>query len=465
MWRNTELKPFPLQSMSDRKLPFYESRSSSGERISSLDPEALSWGKETIPAVSRLTQYQAWNDASEEPRHDRQSNFFLPSEFESLTIDEERASSSFNPSRLAMAATRCVPSTIGVGKAHSSKSFSSTGSSITNSPTSAARRKSSLSSAQNNTTATTMKIDSVPPGFHSPISISNSNQGRGKKGFHSHHRGNMSYENSSNRGGNGDFRMKTKSWQHNDGQRSQRGGNCRDGAPDMKPIHLLQSYQSHSSASCSIGNDWNRHVDDTSYKSQLSNAKSDISGDSTSSLFRHGQTGLHTSDIASNGAIGRSNYTRDSYTENGSQSSTAIQKMLASSLMSKEAAQRQPAHLLPSLVASSFSELDEQRSLPKKLDSSSLSFALPPHLPVLKEPTDGIDINEADKCFLDYDDGDMSRTSRSTSASHRPKGKNKDWRLKMNQILYETPVGEVDQNEIPTGVLMNVSAEVSFYIE
>lgn len=460
MRRNTILKSFSLQSMSERKLPFHEERrSSSGERISSLDPDASSWEKEAIPAVSRLTQYQVWNDASKEPMQDRQSNFFLPSEFESLTIDEERASSSFNPSSLAMAATRRVPSTIGVGKAHSSKTFSSTGSSMTNSPTSAARRKSSLSSARNNTTATTMKIDSIPPGFHSPI-ISNSNQGRGKIGFRSHPRGNTSYDNSPNRGGNGDFKMKTKSLQHND----QRGGNWRDGAPDMAPINSPQSYQSHSSASYSIGNDWNRHVDDTSYKSQLSNAKSDISGDSTSSLFRYSQAGLHTSDSTSSGAIGRSNYKIKSYTETGSQSSNAIQKMLASSLLSKEAGQRQPAQTLPSLVASSFSDLDEQRSLPKKLDSSSLSFALPPHLPVLKEPTDGMNSNEADERSLDYDDGEMSRTSRSTSASHRSKGKNKDWRLKMNRILHETPVGEVDLNEIPIGVLMNVSAGVSFYI-
>jgi len=447
--------------MTERKFPYYESDSLpstsaafSGASVGESGPRANLWGKETKPAISRLSQQQVWNrDFSEPSKHESQSNFFLPSEFESLTIGEERASPSLNTSSLALAATRSVPSTI-VGKAHSTRTFSSTGSSLySNSPSNAARKqsKSSLSSALNNITVATMKIHSIPPGFHSPISITNSNQDHSKGVFRNHsHGGNASLKCTSKREGNVDNRTKQRSWQNHGGQKSQGEVYWQNGEPDVASGHSPRSYQSRSSVNYSIGNDWNRPNDDASHKSHFSNIKS---GDSASSLSRYNQSGLHANNTNSR-TVGH-NYTGDSYAGKETQSLTAIQKMLGTSLMSKEGAQSRPAPPLPSLAISSFSDLDEQRSLPKKQDLDSLSFTLPPHLPVPREPTTW---NGVDERSSEYDDGDMSRTSRSTvSTSYRSKGKNKDWRLKMNHILRETPVGEVDPNEIPICVLMNVS--------
>ena len=100
--------------------------------------------------------------------------------------------------------------------------------------------------------------------------------------------------------------------------------------------------------------------------------------------------------------------------------------------------------------------------MPKKASGGALSFSLPPHsfLP-------GGAVETLDQNYLEYtlgDDGDGSKASRSTASTvHRSKGKNKDWRLKMNRLLAETPLGELDSNEIPISVLMNVSLLYVFY--
>ena len=93
--------------------------------------------------------------------------------------------------------------------------------------------------------------------------------------------------------------------------------------------------------------------------------------------------------------------------------------------------------------------------------TGSLSFSLPPHSVMPELPLTG---DAMDRHFIESALGDdntietASRASRSTaSTTNGSSGKNKDWRLKMNRLLSETPISELDPAQIPISVMLNVS--------
>lgn len=403
--------------------------------------------------VSRLSRYQMWNAVSasgsgqnqpsaqsQQSQHqDGQSRFYLPSEFEMLTVNEGRNTSKGRKpsSSLAMAAAK-------------SKASSSSGRS---SYSDTSQRHSSLSSALNQGTHT-MKLDAAPPGFHSPISVNPSNRPGGNR--------NQSRGGNNPQRGGGDFRLKDQRISQPDSRRL----DSDNFSGKWSQTSSQQSPHSYSSPSYPAGNDWNRRGDDNSYRSHASShARSDGSSESTqtSSLFRyiHSNSQRGTGGENSAGSYKSGNYQRrDRNTGPTTQSSSAIQKMLAKSAMPQDATTRPASAAIPSLTASSvYSDADDRHGMPKNMSgSASLSFSLPPHSSLQDETAtsveEGLDRN--------YPADDGSRASRSTaSTANRSRGKNKDWRLKMNRLLTETPVGELDPNEIPISVLMNVS---SFFI-
>jgi hypothetical protein len=427
--------------------------------------------------ISRLSRYQMWNANSnasssvssqnqkaarpqQSQLQDGHSNFHLPSEFESLKVNEGREPNSgrHGGSSLAMAA----------GRGLSTSSVSSGRSTFNSDPP---QRNSSLLSARDQSINNSMRMDSAPPGFHSPISVNPSNRG----GTRNQSRGG----NPSNRGGGGDFRLKDHRYSKQNNRRLESNSQSDNLSGKWSSASSQNShYSSYSSASYPVPGDRNRRGglgDDMSYRSHTSShARSEASLDSAqgSSLLRYAhssqsfgssRSGGGDNMATSSGSFGGSSYKRrERRTGATTQSSSAIQKMLEQSAISPEAVGLGGA-TLPSLTASSvYSDIDEQHAMPKKASGGALSFSLPPHsfLP-------GGAVETLDQNYLEYtlgDDGDGSKASRSTASTvHRSKGKNKDWRLKMNRLLAETPLGELDSNEIPISVLMNVSLLYVFY--
>ncbi len=431
------------------------------------------------PSVSRLSRYQMWNSsastssvssqnqpaaqAQQSQFREGNSNYYLPSEFQSLTVHEaqEPNSGEQRASSLALAANRRL----------SASSLSSEQPSRTSDQP---QVNSLLPGISDKGINHAIKVDSAPPGFHSPIAVNPSKRGKG----HNNPRGG----NISNRGGGGDFRLKDHRITKQDIRRIDSRNSQSDNLSGKWSSASSQNsqYSSFSSVSNQVPGDRNRRIgfsDDTSYKSHSSShMRSDASLDSTqgSSLLRYVNSSQSVGSnrsigggdnmTTSSGSFSGGNYKRrDRSKGSKTQSSSAIQNMLAkSSVISPDATSGLGVVTLPSLAASSvYSDADDQHAIPKRTSGGSLSFSLPPHAFLQEKTVTGSDIDAVDRNYLDFpdgDDGEGSRASRSTvSTAHRSKGKNKDWRLKMNRLLAETPVGKLDSNEIPISVLMNVS--------
>lgn len=421
-------------------------------------------------STSRSSTYQMWNansnTASSISRENKpaglpqqsqlqevQPNFFLPSEFESLAINEGTEPKSAEPraSSLAVAANRRM----------STSSVSSIG---PDQP----QKLSSLSSAardQNMNQVNTMKIVSAPPGFHSPISVNPSNKGRNQSRV----------GNPPNRGSIvNDFRLKDQRISKQDNRRFDLTSQSDNHSGKWSSASSQHSqYSAYSSASIPVAIDRNRRggmSDDISYRSHAS-MRSEASYESAhgSSLLRYVNSSQSVSSgrsgrgdnltVASSGSSFGGSYKRNERAAGASatHSSSAVQKMLAQASVSPEAIGLGTT-TLPSLTASSvYSDIDDQNA--KKASGGGASFSLPPHSFLPGQNASGSDTEVLDRNYLEHTLGDEgSKTSRSSiSTPNRSKGKNKDWRLKMNRMLAETPIGEVDSNEIPISVLMNVS--------
>ena len=165
----------------------------------------------------------------------------------------------------------------------------------------------------------------------------------------------------------------------------------------------------------------------------------------------------------------------ESYYQRSNVNSHAVQSILSSpstlfqtqGLYNVELAQSSSSN------SSSFSEHNE--AIPStdtspgfKFTSNSeanLSYALPPLSPV--KLSQGKILPEISKQLSSSGSGDQAyckkedvfRISRSSQSSsgQSPKSKKREWRLKMSRKLAETPVGELNPDDVPLIALMNVS--------
>ncbi len=440
--------------------------------------------RDVSPDTQGFSSYNIWDsstgtneeetDVFEEPS-EQQSTFFLPSEFGGLSIkdDEERIAQSARSqvSSLAQAAgiqTSPLPSSASsraISSAPvvplSAPSMQQGRMSISSSnPNSQPARPSSLSAALHQPKRPIIGLDAPPPGFLSPINISESSRpsNRQRPDF----RPKMEY-------GHSHFQHAAPAPSPYRRERGRGSDRWSSNYSERSGQSEMSSPRSRSTAT-STGYDWSRH-DDVSFRSRARSEVSEASSQSSLARYSHGGLSSRTSD--SRGGQSRSGQSYGSGSQyqrrydrraggGRTQSSSAIQNML-STAASKESQQSQPKRgmsALPSLTASSFSDnIDEQQPTSKKTGvASSLSFSLPPHSALPSGPvTDKMDRHYLESA-LGEETETTSRASRSTvSTTNRSKGKNKDWRLKMNRLLSETPIGDLDPVQIPISVMMNVS--------
>lgn len=183
---------------------------------------------------------------------------------------------------------------------------------------------------------------------------------------------------------------------------------------------------------------WNSSRCDDSQYSYVSH--STVNTGNGSSLYRYSQNSRFQNPKNDNGS------------QTGTHRLTELQKMLDTTLAASDTGKKSLQLNSPS-KASMFElppriatppELQEDDT-PKDKNSEASSFALPPRLPSTTTSAETEQEEEASRC------------SKSSNSMYKTKPKSKEWRMKMMQILKETPVGQLDPSDVPLYLLMTVS--------
>lgn len=176
-------------------------------------------------------------------------------------------------------------------------------------------------------------------------------------------------------------------------------------------------------------------------------------GDSQYSYISHST--VNTGNGSSLYKYSQNNRFQNPKNDNGNQPGThrytELQKMLDTTLaasdtgnksMQLNSASKASMFELPPRIATP-PELQEDHTTKDK-NSEASSFALPPRLP----STTSAETEQEEEA---------SRCSKSTNSMYKTKPKSKEWRMKMMQILKETPAGQLDASDVPLYLLMTVS--------